>query len=239
MAAPLSSDPLNVAARTLTGSNPSHSLKVAEAAARCAHTCQGSKPAGEASGGFWRMISGAYGLRKNRSRPNSRHQLARTSGHQLARTSEHQLARESEHHKPKPLGLLSKPSTSKGEELAQAGEGEELAQASKGEELARQGRHHKPWHTSEHHLHWHTSEHHKPWRTSRHHTRPARVGITNLGAQFFILKVANPRMIRGFYGAQFFISEKLMNGKRIVQMYYYAGRRIAAWTSLDTTLAGP
>ena len=178
MALPLSSNPLNVAVRTLTGSNPSHSLKAAETAARCAHTCQGSKPATEASGGVWRVICGAYGLGKNRSRPNGLHHLARNGRHQLARTSEHQLAR--------------------------------------------------------------TSEHHKPWRTSRHHTRPARVGITNPGAQFFILKAANPRMIRGFYGVQFFISEKLMNGKRIVHLYYYAGRRIAAWTSpLDTHLAGP
>ncbi len=144
MALPLSSDPLNVAARTLTGSNPSHSLKAAEAAARCAHACQGSKPATEASRGFWRVICGAYGLRKNRSRPNVLHHLARNGRHQLARTSEHQLARTSEHHKPEPLGLSSKPSTSKGEELAQAGKGEELAQAGKGEELARQGRHHKP-----------------------------------------------------------------------------------------------
>jgi len=223
MALPLSSDPLNVAARTLTGSNPSHSLKTAETAARHAHTCQGFKPATEASGGFWRVISAAYGLGKNRSRPNGLHhlvrnglhRLARTSEHQLARTSDHQLARTSEHHKPEPLGLLSKPSTSKGEELAQA---------SKGEELARQGRHHKPR------------------RTSRHHTRPARVGITNPGAQFFILKAANPRMIRGFYGVQFFISEKLINSTFVLLCGEAHSRmdlpRYEPSRTLDTTLAG-
>jgi len=98
MAAPLSSIPLNVAARTLTGSNPSHSLKAAETVARCAHTCQGSKPATGASRGFWRVICGAYGLGKNRSRPNGLHHLARNGLHHLARTSEHHLARTSEHH---------------------------------------------------------------------------------------------------------------------------------------------
>ena len=178
MAAPLSSNPLNVTARTLTGSNPSHGLKAAETAARCAHTRQGSKPATEASRGFWRVISAAYGLRKNRSRPNGLHHLARNGRHHLARNGRH--------HKPEPLGLLSKPSTSKDEELAQA---------SKDEELARQGRHH---------LHRRTSKHHLHRRTSRHHTRPARVGITNPGAQFFILKTANPRMIRISDQKQFF-----------------------------------
>ena len=142
-------------------------------------------------------------------RPNSRQHLAPRSCTHLARTSEHQLARTSEHHKP---------STSKSEELAQAGKGEELAQAGKGEELARQGRHHKPR------------------RTSRHHTRPARVGITNPGAQFFILKVANPRMIRGFYGVQFFISEKLISSTFVLLCGKTHNRMNLP---LDTHLAGP
>jgi len=123
-------------------------------------------------------------------RPNSRQHLAPRSCTHLARTSEHQLARTSEHHKPSTSKNEELAQAGKSEELAQAGKSEELAQAGKGEELARQGRHHKPR------------------RTSRHHTRPARVGITNPGAQFFILKAANPRMIRRFYGVQFFISEK-------------------------------
>jgi len=100
MAAPLSSIPPNVAERTLTGSNASYRLKAAETAARCAHTCQGVKRATEASRGVWRVISGAYGLGKNRSRPNGLHHLARNGLHHLARTSEHHLARTSERHKP-------------------------------------------------------------------------------------------------------------------------------------------
>jgi hypothetical protein len=89
MALPLSSNPLNVAARTLTGSNPSHSLKAAETVARCAYTCQGSKRVTEASRGVWRVICCAYGLGKNRSRPDGLHHLARNGWHHLARTSEH------------------------------------------------------------------------------------------------------------------------------------------------------
>jgi len=196
MAATLSSIPLNVAARTLTGSNPSHSLKAAETAARCAHTCQGVKPATEASGGVWRVICGAYGLGKNRSRPNGLHHLARNGLHHLARTSEHQLARTSEHHKPEPLGLLSKPSTSKGKELAQAG---------KSKELARQGRHHKLSGTSKHHkLEGVSLRHLEAAQVSITYTG-ARVGITNPGPQFFILKAANPPVIRGSDRKQFFI----------------------------------
>jgi hypothetical protein len=99
MALPLSSNPLNVAARTLTGANASHSLKAAETAARCAHTRQGVKRVTEASGWVWRVICGAYGLGKNRSRPNGLHHLAQNGLDHLARTSEHHLARASEHHK--------------------------------------------------------------------------------------------------------------------------------------------
>ena len=75
--------------------------------------------------------------------------------------------------------------------------------------------------------------------TSRLHLRPPRVGNNNPGARLFTFKAANPPMIRGSDGAQLFISEKLINDNRLVQMYYYAGKRITAWTSIDTTLAGP
>ena len=183
MAAPLSSIPLNVAARTLTGSNPSHSLKAAESVARCAHTCQGVKPATEASGGVWRVICGAYGLGKNRSRPNGRHHLARNGLHHLARasehhklahtlsiiqggTSEHHLARESEHH---------------------------LARESE-HHLAREGRHHKLSGTSKHHKLEGVSLHHLAAARISITYNGAQVSITNPGAQFFILKAATSRL---------------------------------------------
>jgi hypothetical protein len=83
--------------------------------------------------------------------------------------------------------------------------------------------------------------------TSRQHLRPSPVGNNNPGARLFTFKAANPRMIRGLYGKQFFIPRTISiaylirnayrsarNDKKnlsIVQMYYYAGRRIAAWTS--------
>ena len=95
MTAPLSSIPLNVAARTLAGSNPSHSLKATGTAAKCAHTGQGVKPATEASGGVWRVISGAYGLGKNRSRPNSRQHSALRGCAHLAAHGEAHLTRNS------------------------------------------------------------------------------------------------------------------------------------------------
>ena len=186
MTPPLSSNPLNVAARTLTGSNASYSLKAAETTARCAHTGQGSKPATEASGGFWHVICGAYGLGKNRSRPNGLHHLARNGLHHLARTSEHHLARASEHH---------------------------LVRESR-HHLARESRHHKLSGTSKHHKLESVSLHHlaavrvsithPPARVSITHNG-AQVSITNPGARFFILKAANPPMIRGLYGKQFFI----------------------------------
>jgi|LakMenEpi03Aug12_release.lakeMendotaPanAssembly.Ray.scaffolds.fasta_scaffold799268_1 hypothetical protein len=40
---------------------------------------------------------------------------------------------------------------------------------------------------------------------SRLHLRPTRVGNNNPGARFFILKAANPPMIRGLYRKQLFI----------------------------------
>jgi hypothetical protein len=158
MAAPLSSNPLNVAARTLTGSNPSHSLKTAEAAARCAHTCQGVKRVTEASGGFWRVISGAYGLGKNQSRPNGLHHLAAHG--------EHQPARASEHHK-----LAHTPSIIQGHTLSiiQGGTGEH--------HLARASEHHLA-RASEHQLAAH-GEHQLPTSTSRLTNRGARAGITS------------------------------------------------------------
>jgi hypothetical protein len=212
MTLPLSSNPLSVAARTLTGSNPSHSLKAAETAARCVHTGQGSKPATEASRCLWRVISGAYGLRKNRSGPNGLHHLARTSEHHLARTSEHHLARTSEHHKPThTLSIIQGHTLS----IIQGGTSEH--------HLARESEHHKLSGTSKHHKLEGVSLHHlaaarvsityPPARVSITYP-PARVSITyngaqvsitNPGAQFFILKAANPRMIRGSDRKQFFI----------------------------------
>ena len=41
--------------------------------------------------------------------------------------------------------------------------------------------------------------------TSRLHSRPTRVGNNNPGARLFTFKAANPPMIRGLYGKQFFI----------------------------------
>lgn len=41
--------------------------------------------------------------------------------------------------------------------------------------------------------------------TSRLYLRPTRVGNNNPGARLFTFKAANPPMIRGFYGKQFFI----------------------------------
>jgi hypothetical protein len=80
--------------------------------------------------------------------------------------------------------------------------------------LAREGRHHKPSGTSKHHKLEGVSLHHlaaarvsityPPARVSITHNC-AQVSITNPGAQFFILKAANPPMIKGLYGKQFFI----------------------------------
>jgi hypothetical protein len=148
MAAPLSSNPLNVAARTLTGSNASYSLKAAEVAARCAHTCQGVKPVTEASRGLWRVISAAYGLRKNRSRPNGSHHLARNGLHHLARTSEHHLARTSEHHKlAHTLSIIQGGTLS----IIQGGTSEHHPARESRHHLARESRHH-PARESRHHL---------------------------------------------------------------------------------------
>jgi len=69
----------------------------------------------------------------------------------------------------------------------------------------------------------------KPRRTSRQHLRPTPVGNNNPGARLFTFKAANPRMIRGFNGAQFFTSEKLISGSRVVRLYYYAAMRICAY----------
>ena len=73
MALPLSSNPLNVAPRTLTGPNSSHSLKAAESAARCPHTGKGAARLLEASRSLSGVISALYRLGKNRSGPNGKH----------------------------------------------------------------------------------------------------------------------------------------------------------------------
>jgi len=177
MTPPLSSNPLNVAARTLTGSNASYSLKAAETASRCAHTGQGGKRATEASRGVWRVISAAYGLGNNRSRRNGLYHLAREGRHHLARTSEH--------HK-----LAHTPSIIQGHTLSI------IQDCASEHHLARE---------SEHHLPTSTSKHHKLEGVSLHHSAAAQVSIANPGTQFFILKTANPPMIRGLYGKQFFI----------------------------------
>lgn len=62
-----------VAPRTMAGPNSSHSLKAAESAARYGHTREGLARLLGPSRGLWRVISGFYGLRKNRSRANGKH----------------------------------------------------------------------------------------------------------------------------------------------------------------------
>ena len=177
MAAPLSSIPPNVAERTLTGSNASYRLKAAETAARCAHTCQGVKRATEASRGVWRVISGAYGLGKNRSRPNGLHHLARNGLHHLARTSEHHLARTSEHHKlAHTLSIIQGYTLS----IIQDGTSEHHLARESEHHLAREGKHRKLSGTS---------KHHKLEGVSLHHLAAAQVSITHNGAQ---VSITNP-----------------------------------------------
>lgn len=72
-----------------------------------------------ASGGFWRVISAADRLGKNRSRAHS-------LPHKLARNSELQLTAHGEHHK-----------------LARKGKDHKLERKGKSEELAQQGKDHK------------------------------------------------------------------------------------------------
>lgn len=60
----------SVSARTLAGSNSSHSLKAAERAPMGAHSLQALSALLGASGGLWRVISFPYGLGKNRLRPH-------------------------------------------------------------------------------------------------------------------------------------------------------------------------
>lgn len=113
----------SVAPRTLTGPDACHSLKAAESLARGAHSLQALSALLGPSGAFWRVISAADRLGKNRSRAHSLpHKLARNSEPHLARNSELQLARNSEL------------------QLTAHGEPHKLERKGKGEELARKGK---------------------------------------------------------------------------------------------------
>ena len=106
-----------VAPRTLTGSDPSHSLKAAESAARYGPTRKGTARLRAASRRLSGVISVLYRLGKNRSRSNGKHhkleavesitnchrkKASQTSSHGEHHTAAHSLhlsSLRSEHHK--------------------------------------------------------------------------------------------------------------------------------------------
>lgn len=124
-----------------------------------------------------------------------------------------------------------RPVTSKGEELAVTSKGEELAAAGKGEELARQ------------------SNGEELARRVRVTNAPPRVRVKNRAAGLVTLTA---RLIRGFYGKQFFIPSTIsipymisdtnqwgLTDKFSLYEYKCTTENENHFHPLDTTLAGP